>query len=187
MKWRNHRLTTGVIAFACTGHLIPIIFATLGSVFPDAIEGHDYTSTRWKQNHRRQSHFLPVYLLFMLLFAFILHGNVIQDWSALIDILRNQLAFNTTSPSYFLSLLPMFAKLFLYGGFWLSFGAAMHILEDALCGKVPIYSTRHRVGLRLFYVGTLKEDLYAWSIVIFTLAVHGARMSIMDIPFFLAL
>lgn len=184
MKWRNHRLTTGVIAFACTGHLLPVIFASLGSIFPDAIEGHDYTSDHWKRNHRRQSHFLPAYLLATLLFAGILHGNVAQDWTPLIDILRSQLSFDTTSPSYYQPLLPIVGKLFLYGSFWFSFGASMHIFEDAMCGKVPIYSIRHRIGLRMFYVGTSKETLYAWSIIIFALAIRGARMSIMDIPFF---
>lgn len=84
-------------------------------------------------------------------FATFLHGNVVQDWAAFIDILRGQLTFDIASLSYYCSLLPMLINLFLYGGFWLSFGAALHVLEDALCGKVPtlLHPPSHRLAFVL--------------------------------------
>jgi len=49
-----------------------------------------------------------------------------------------------------------------YLSFWFFIGSILHILEDALCGKIPFYSLRHPIGIRLFYVGTEKEYLVAY-------------------------
>ena len=43
------------------------------------------------------------------------------------------------------------------------FGAILHILEDAVCGKVPMIELRKRLGVKLFAVGSFKE--YAVSLV----------------------
>jgi len=44
MKWRNHRLVSGTAVFVMTGHLLPALCAACGSIFPDAIEGRNYSS-----------------------------------------------------------------------------------------------------------------------------------------------
>lgn len=37
------------------------------------------------------------------------------------------------------------------------FGAILHVLEDAICGKVPFICLKHKMGIKLFYVGTIQE------------------------------
>ncbi len=46
MKWINHKITTFSIVFLVTHSLIPSFLAAIGSVIPDAIEGHNYNSNR---------------------------------------------------------------------------------------------------------------------------------------------
>lgn len=181
MKWRNHRLTTSAIVFAATGHVLPFLFAAFGSVFPDAVEGHDYTSDRWKQNHRGVSHYLPMYLAICLLFATVLQGSVVRDWSMLLPNPFASIAVSGQEPTM---LSWDFTFSFLsYGTFWFFVGAALHILEDAICGKVPIYSLHHKIGVRLFRVGTGRE--YAVSLLIVGIALGiREKMSIMDMIFF---
>jgi len=43
-------------------------------------------------------------------------------------------------------------------------GALLHIAEDGICGKVPIFSTKKKHGLKLFKVGSAGE--YFWTFII---------------------
>jgi inner membrane protein len=45
-------------------------------------------------------------------------------------------------------------------------GALLHILEDALCGKVPFLLPSQKVGIRLFQVGSVLEYLFSIGIVL---------------------
>ena len=40
---------------------------------------------------------------------------------------------------------------------WLSLGGLMHIFEDFFCGKIPGITVAHRIGVRIFYVGSAQE------------------------------
>lgn len=46
--------------------------------------------------------------------------------------------------------------------FWFFMGALLHILEDALCGKIPVMSPTKRVQVipRLFYTGSVREYVF---------------------------
>ena len=45
------------------------------------------------------------------------------------------------------------------------FGAILHVLEDALCGKVPLLKLNKKTGLKLFTVGSVRE--YFISLIFF--------------------
>ncbi|MGP1471335.1 MAG: metal-dependent hydrolase [Schwartzia sp. (in: firmicutes)] len=52
-------------------------------------------------------------------------------------------------------------------------GALLHILEDALCGKVPLIFPGEKIGLKLFSVGSFTEYFFAAGIV---LLAYGLRL-----------
>ena len=171
MKWRNHRLTSGAIVFALTGHLLPAICAASGSIFPDAIEGRSYSSPSWQKHHRRESHYLPAYLIFCLL-LWLLSPRQNAVWN-----------FSFQSIPALLNLRALF-PLIIYISFWFFIGSILHILEDALCGKVPIYSIHHRIGIRLFYVGTKKEYITTYLLVGAFLLLRAIVSFCMPVSFF---
>ena len=53
-------------------------------------------------------------------------------------------------------------------------GALLHILEDALCGKVPLIFPGEKIGLKLFSVGSFTEYFFAAGIV---LLAYGIRLA----------
>lgn len=53
---------------------------------------------------------------------------------------------------------------------YLSFGALLHICEDALCGKVPLFNPcKKDVGVRLFITGSGRE--YCLTVVVMFLVI----------------
>ena len=71
MKWVNHKLLTGSIVYFLTNDPVAALFATAGSILPDAVEGFPNESnyTQWRKNHRQLSHWFPPYLtVFLLLY-----------------------------------------------------------------------------------------------------------------------
>ena len=52
---------------------------------------------------------------------------------------------------------------------YIVFGAILHILQDAICGKVPFYSLKKKIGIKLFTVGSFRE--YCLSAVFMLFAV----------------
>ena len=56
--------------------------------------------------------------------------------------------------------------------FWFFVGALLHILEDAVCGKIPFFSPRKRIWVlpRLFYTGSAGEYTFVvlYSVLVFT-------------------
>ena len=51
-------------------------------------------------------------------------------------------------------------------------GALLHIAEDALCGKVPVFTPHGKHGLKLFKVGTWREYFFAALIILICLSIH---------------
>ncbi len=63
MKWINHKISTFSLVFLLTSDFVSSSIAAAGSIIPDALEGHDYHSDRWRKNHRRLSHWLLGYFI----------------------------------------------------------------------------------------------------------------------------
>ncbi|MBS4040100.1 MAG: metal-dependent hydrolase [Flavobacteriales bacterium] len=156
MKWTSHKLLTGAITFAITGNPITTALTTLGSVFPDVVEGFpsqgNYNS--WRKRHRKLSHwFIPYLMAAMLCYLYSYHGGI-----ANIDInhisfpdLFNLLLHQPEDFSTYFPLLAYLVSLF-------SLGALCHILQDMLCGKVPFLDPdKQEIGYKLFHVGSWQE------------------------------
>ena len=160
MKWKQHKLVTGVCVFACTGNLIGAIIASAASIFPDAIEY--WMPGAWQEHHRKTSHWFPIYL-FPLLFA----------WS----ILEAKQGF-FSSPAQYISFLAIHSTesmifVALNFSFWFFVGCLCHLAEDAFCGGIPVFypTERPKWFPRLFYVGKPSEYIFSYSLVLIALFV----------------
>ena len=72
-----------------------------------------------------------------------------------------------------LQLVPMEMWGFLLLGIFLMIGALLHILEDAVCGKVPLIRRRQKIGIKLFTVGSVTEYLFVLGV---TVLLFGGRL-----------
>ncbi|WP_353684375.1 metal-dependent hydrolase [Thermodesulfovibrio sp. 3907-1M] len=158
MKWINHKISTFAITMLLTGNFAGSVIAAAGSIIPDAVEGHDYESERWRKNHRRLSHWLAGYI-----------GVAIFLWSYLKFKLKiNALVFPVGK---YISLFSVFNSetliyLLFYGGFFLSIGCILHVLEDALSSTVPVLHPTKRVfTLGLMRTGSPAEYLLSFSLL----------------------
>ena len=148
MLWSNHRLIGASFAFALTGHVLPATFSYCGSIYPDKVEGFEFQDPNWWRNHRMSSHYWPFYLIpFLIGIIFGTDGHL-------------TLAINPTQILTDLQTLPaedVLLPFILYAVMWIAFGGLTHIFADFFCGSVPGLTPTHRIGYRLFIVGSLKE------------------------------
>ena len=153
MQWYNHRIVTATCVYAATGSIVPTLIACQGSIIPDSIEGNNYNSAEWKDNHRKLSHFWPVYLVPVIACYFYL-GTFVLPWTApqwAIWARNDMFGCILGGLSYFI--------------LWLCIGALCHLAEDFICGGVPLLHPRgKRVGVRLFYVKSHGE--YRTSLIL---------------------
>ena len=140
MKWINHQIVTGFIVYAATDDALFVASSIVGAVIPDRVEGSPPQESRaywkWRKNHRTWSHYPPLYL-------------------ALIAAIQFAIAY-FQNPQLTLAL-----NLILYA----LVGALLHIVEDGICGKVPVFTPRRKHGIKLFTVGSWKEYFFAGLIV----------------------
>jgi len=62
------------------------------------------------------------------------------------------------------------------GASFVAVGALLHIVEDAVCGKVPFLFPWQKVGIKLFTVGSVTEYLFSMAAVIITYIIHAQLM-----------
>ena len=166
MQWFNHRIVTATFVYAATGSIVPTVIACQGSIIPDSIEGNDYNSDKWKENHRKISHFWLLYLLPAIL-CYLYLGTLVLPWSTSDWALwaRNDM------PGCILGGLA-------YLVLWLCIGALCHLAEDFICGGVPLLSPKgQRVGVRLFYVKSHEEYRASFILNLIFLGIAWWRFS----------
>ncbi len=143
MKWHNHIGITAALIYAATHDGWAAALSAAGTVFPDVIEGKDFD----RRIHRTISHWFPPYALVAVLSSVYLvlragRGDV----------------FSLIFVQHGVGVSIMAAFLYKY----MAIGAILHICQDALCGKVPLFiPTRREFGITLFRVGSVRE--YALS------------------------
>lgn len=157
MKWVNHKISTFSFVYFLTGNLLGSAIAMVGSIFPDYIEGDGYKSDRdsyrfkaWQREHRGRSH------LFVLYFAIFTGSLIVSKLFGSFWFAGEHGAFMMNNAGL-VGAAPMIVLFF-------TLGCCCHILQDAFCGRVPIFSLRHRMGLRLFKVGSAREYVYTFLI-----------------------
>ncbi len=145
--------------------------AVLGSTLPDAIEGlrslrtkEDYIA--WNRIHRKQSHwFVPYLVLLCLSWSFSLFPNFLL--SDLLPIHVIKFYKSDLTNLFFLK-----TGTLLFG--WYLVGVLMHILEDAICGKVPFANPNKKdFGIRLFKTGSFTEYCLSWLLVLFAIGLYS--------------
>lgn len=160
MKWHSHKLLTGAVLYAVTGNFIITGLGVLGSTFPDFIEGRppkygtkEYQE--WRKKHRQESHWLIPYLAITIAGFYYLHtfGFVTISLNKLLSMLEH---WQNNIDILIIHLISCF-----------TLGCVMHILEDAVCGRVPLLMRKPRIGIRIFRVGSIWEYILVFPISVF--------------------
>ena len=151
MKWINHQVLTGFIVYAATDNALFVASSIVGAVIPDRVEGSPPKDNAgywaWRRRHRTWSHYPVIYLALigLLMFAKInvqsMSAGYVPTLMMLIDVT-----------------------------IWAMIGALLHIVEDGICGKVPIFTPHSKHGFKLFTVGSWKEYLFSAIVILICLA-----------------
>lgn len=147
MKWINHQIVTGFIVCTATDDALFTACAIVGAVLPDRVEGSPPRDNaaywKWRKRHRTWSHWPPIYI------ALIAAAQLAKE------------NFPDPTLAFVMNLLT-FALV----------GALLHIAEDGLCGKVPILRPHKKHGLKLFKVGSWRENFFVVLIIAICLFVR---------------
>ena len=167
MKWHSHKLATGAILYAVTGNFLVTGLGVLGSTFPDFIEGKPPKQgtpayQEWRKRHRQESHWLIPYLLITVFGFYYLKtlGVAVINLKKLLSMLEHWQSNLDVLLVYLVSCFTL--------------GCVLHILEDALCGRVPLLGRKPRIGLRLFRVGSAWEYLLVFPASVFLIIWRAA-------------
>ena len=154
MKWINHQIVTGFIVCTATNDALFTASSIIGAVIPDRVEGSAPKESsaywKWRKRHRTWSHYPPIY------FALIIAAQVAKNYYP-----EPTLALALNLATYVLA------------------GALLHIAEDALCGKVPIFTPHKKHGLKLFKVGTWREYFFVALIILICLFVRFGDINLL--------
>lgn len=174
MKWINHRIVSGMAVYVLTHDITASITTAATSVFPDWVEGKEYN----RNVHRKTSHWMPLYAVpALLLFAYLYFSHRFINTTAYLfaGVLNTTQADLNKIYQHVLNILFSGSDLsnphltdvnFILNLFFYAFlGPIFHILEDAVCGKVPLVSLKKRHGVRLFTVGSFKEYFFVISFI----------------------
>lgn len=153
MKWINHQIVTGFIVCTVTDNALFTASSIVGAVVPDRVEGSPPKENKaywqWRKNHRTWSHYPPIYI------ALIAAAQVAKDY------------YPEPTLTFILNLLT-----------YALVGALLHIVEDGICGKVPIFKPRKKYGIKLFKVGSWQEYFFAVLIILICLIVRFGDMAL---------
>lgn len=149
MKWINHEIVTGVAVYAMTEDPLLAIYSMAGAILPDKVEGSPYKKSKkaywqWRQKHRGWSHYPMLYFVLWCLLSYLAGRPEYAAFGELLTI-----------------------------GQYVMIGALLHILEDAVCGKVPFLTPKKKIGVRLFKVGSTGEYLFVIVILVGIYILHG--------------
>ena len=140
MKWINHQIVTGFIVCTATDDALFTASAIVGAVLPDRVEGSPPKESsaywKWRKRHRTWSHYPPLYV------APIVAAQFAKDFYP-----EPTLIFALNLITYALV------------------GALLHIAEDSICGKVPLFTPHKKHGIKLFKVGSWREYFFAALII----------------------
>ena len=154
MKWINHQIVTGFIVCTVTDNALFTASSIVGAVVPDRVEGSPPKENKaywqWRKSHRTWSHYPPIYI------ALIAAAQVAKDY------------YTEPTLTFILNLLT-----------YALVGALLHIVEDGICGKVPIFKPRKKYGIKLFKVGSWQEYFFAVLIILICLIVRFGDMDLL--------
>ena len=154
MKWINHQIVTGFIVSTVTNDALFTASSIVGAVIPDRVEGSPPKDSsaywKWRKRHRTWSHYPLIYL------ALIAAAQVAKDYYP-----EPTLAFALNLITYVLV------------------GALLHIVEDGICGKVPLFLPHKKYGIKLFKVGSWREYFFAALIILICLFIRFGDITLL--------
>jgi inner membrane protein len=128
------------------------LIASIGSIVPDFIEGKGflYDYEKWMRSHRTYSHwFIPYAVLFLISFI----GMGWEVWG----LVKSGILFLPNEKG----------KILFFILSALSLGCLLHILEDAVSGKVPLWHPKKRTfGVRLVRTRSFAEYVFVFVVVL---------------------
>lgn len=141
MKWINHKLITGSIVFIASNDILLTVSSMVGSIIPDALEFPPWHYKN-KKDYLKQHRKITHWIVpYVFLLAYILYLRNVDGITFI----------NTISLG-------------------ISLGAILHIVEDGICGTVPSFDPRKRIGVLFFKTGAVIE--YVISLVLFYTAIY---------------
>ena len=144
MKWTAHTLISSGVVYLASGDWLSAFAAGLGAVFPDWLEFRIYGKYD-KRVHRKWTHWIGWYLPVIVWVLFFQKGEIKlgEVWAC-----------------YYES--GLWGDLMLLVFFWVCVGSILHVFEDSLTGKVPLFSPGKRdFGWKLFLTGSIFEKVLA--------------------------
>jgi len=151
MTWFSHKILTGSFIFTVTGSSVAALFAAVGSILPDALEGVPTARNyrRWRKNHRKMTHWFVPYITVAILFLNFAYTHGVHNIDS-----------QTVSRLIRFDYLPFVCAVMAYLVAFIAFGACIHCLQDALCGTIPSLIPSVRIGIKLFPVKSLREFFF---------------------------
>ena len=154
MKWINHQIVTGFIVCTATDDALFTASSIVGAVIPDRVEGSPPKDSsdywKWRKRHRTWSHYPPIYIALIIAAQFAKEYYPDPTFAVVMNLISYALV-----------------------------GAILHIAEDGLCGKIPIFTPRGKYGLKLFKVGTWREYFFAAVIILICLFVRFGDINLL--------
>ena len=147
MKWISHQIVTGSVIYLATDSLLLTACGMAGAVIPDQLEGDPRRARDywlWRRFHRGLSHWPGLYLFAIALLLTLRPAGPISADDGVMLLVAVMV------------------------------GALLHILEDALCGEVPLIFPGEKIGLKLFKVGSFTEYFFAVGLI---LLAYGLRLA----------
>ncbi len=163
MKWVSHKVISFSLVWLIVGDFIGAVISGFSSIFPDLVEGKDYGSERWMRRHRGISHWLLGWLILLGLVVFVFY------------LLFGEFPFVLKGNEFLRGSLDLGMKFWLWMSVYFILGCVLHILEDAITGKVPFLRPwKKEFGFRLIRVGGIGEKIFVLFIVfLFFLKMKG--------------
>lgn len=143
MTWVSHKIITFCVVYTLSHNLPFSLLATVGAVLPDALEGKGFLNPTqrqsWAKKHRKSTHWFVPYLVVFLLSLMVLKNPLHISFKQIQD--------------------KVVILWWLSSG--LSLGALLHILEDAISGKVPFLNPQRKsFGVRLIPTKSVFEGVF---------------------------
>lgn len=158
---QNHATLSFALIYGATGRFLPASLASVGAVFPDAIERLLF-GQKWQKHHRKGSHWFPPYLLGAWVASVYLRGH---PFGGIVEVVDAKLYVPIGTQTV--------AAAVAFGLFWFMAGCLLHIVEDCFFGPMPLVFPwkRQRLIIQIFKTGGPAERIIARCALI--LAVVG--------------
>jgi len=151
MTWFSHKILTASFVFSVTGSGIAALFAAVGSVLPDALEGvpnakNSNDMRAWRNRHRKITHWFVPYLVSAICLLFFSRSRGVKG----VDIAAVGYFFQLHNNEFQYAIISFVIA-------FIAVGALLHCLQDAICGTIPSFNPSKRIGKRFFVVRSPDE------------------------------